>query len=125
MVDGVSGTDLYRLVLDPTAGAARRCPTTGSPSRRPAAAGFAAQAVWQLVSSPVVAGQAAGPVAGRPAAGGHLTLETARGALALTGAVRPVHDSTLTGPLSGSRRYAWTDISLDDVRTVGRPTARP
>ena len=38
--------------------------------------------------------------------------------LALTGAVRPVHDTTLTGPLAGSRRYVWTDLSLSDVRTV-------
>jgi diacylglycerol O-acyltransferase len=47
-----------------------------------------------------------------------LTQETARGALALTGAVRPVHDTTLTGPLSGSRRYAWTDVTLADIRKV-------
>ncbi len=118
MVDGVSGTDLYRLVLDPTAEPGTSVADDWQPEPPPGAAGFAAQAVWQLVSSPVVAGQALVRSLAAPRQVAHLTLETARGALALTGAVRPVHDSTLTGPLSGSRRYAWTDISLDDVRTV-------
>ncbi|MGN6129174.1 MAG: WS/DGAT domain-containing protein, partial [Nocardioidaceae bacterium] len=43
---------------------------------------------------------------------------SARGLLAIAGAARPVHLSSVTGPLDGSRRYTWTDVSLDDVRTV-------
>ena len=33
-------------------------------------------------------------------------------------ALRPVRSTSLTGPLEGSRRYTWTDISLGDVRIV-------
>jgi diacylglycerol O-acyltransferase len=118
MVDGVSGTDLYRLVLDPTEEPGDAVPDDWQPEAPSSSVGFTAQAVWHLVSSPVGAGGALVRSLATPRRLAHLSLETARGALALTGAVRPVHDSTLMGPLSGSRRYAWTDISLDDVRTV-------
>jgi diacylglycerol O-acyltransferase len=38
----------------------------------------------------------------------------------MTGALRPVHDSSLTGPLDGSRRYAWATVSLSEIGTVRR-----
>ena len=44
--------------------------------------------------------------------------ETARGLLAMVPALRPVRSTSLTGPLEGSRRYTWTDVSLADVRVV-------
>jgi diacylglycerol O-acyltransferase len=50
------------------------------------------------------------------------TLESARGVLAITGALRPVHGTSLTGTLTGSRRYAWTDVALDDIATVRKAT---
>ena len=36
----------------------------------------------------------------------------------MASALRPVQRTSLTGPLEGSRRYTWTDISLGDVRIV-------
>ena len=36
----------------------------------------------------------------------------------MASALRPVRITSLTGPLEGSRRYTWTDISLGDVRAV-------
>ena len=118
MVDGVSGTDLYRLVLDATPVPGPPVPDDWQPALPSSSVSFAAQAAWHLARTPVEAGQAIVRSLAAPRRLAHLTLESARGALALAGAVRPVHDTTLTGPLSGSRRYAWTDVSLDDVRTV-------
>ena len=118
MVDGVSGTDLYRLVLDPTAEPGAPVPDDWQPEAPSSSLTFAAEAIWDLVSSPVGAAQAVVRSLATPRQLARVTLETARGALALTGAVRPVHDTTLTGPLSGSRRYVWTDLSISDIRTV-------
>ena len=36
----------------------------------------------------------------------------------MASALRPVQHTSLTGPLEGSRRYTWTDISLGDIRVV-------
>lgn len=36
----------------------------------------------------------------------------------MTGALRPLHPSTLVGPLDGSRRYTWTNVSFADIRAV-------
>ncbi len=118
MVDGVSGTDLYRLVLDPTAEPGEGVPDDWQPESPASALSFAAEAAWDLVRSPVGAARAVVRSLAAPRNLARATLESARGVLALTGAVRPVHDTTLTGPLSGSRRYVWTDVSLSDVRAV-------
>lgn len=120
MVDGVSGTDLYHLVLDPTATPPSVVPDNWEPAAPVSALAFTGQALWELASSPA---RAARGLAGSLRAPRHLarsTLVAARGSLALSGAVRPVHGSSLTGPLDGSRRYAWTRISLADIRTVRR-----
>ena len=118
MVDGVSGTDLYRLVLDSSAEPGAAVPDDWQPESPASTLGFTADAVWHLLSSPVGAGHALVRSLATPRQLARATVESARGALALTGAVRPVHDTTLTGPLSGSRRYVWTDLSLSEVRTV-------
>jgi WS/DGAT/MGAT family acyltransferase len=118
MVDGVSGTDLYRLILDPTSEPGAPVPDDWQPEPPVGPLRFAAGGAWHLVSMPVAAGQAAVRSLAAPRRLARFTLESTRGALALAGAMRPVHDTTLTGPLSGSRRYAWTDLSLEDVRIV-------
>jgi diacylglycerol O-acyltransferase len=118
MVDGVSGTDLYRLILDPTPEPGTPVPDGWQPESPLGPVAFTAQAVWQLVTSPVAVTRTVARSLAAPRRVVRLTCETARGALALTGAVRPVHDTTLTGPLSGSRRYTWTDVPLADIRKV-------
>ncbi|WP_151081864.1 WS/DGAT/MGAT family O-acyltransferase [Nocardioides cynanchi] len=118
MVDGVSGTDLYRLVLDATPEPGTAVADDWRPERPRHTLVFTAQAARHLAGAPLDAGRAVAHALATPRQLVRTTRQTARGALALTGAVLPVHRTTLTGPLSGSRRYAWTDVSLDDVRTV-------
>lgn len=118
MVDGVSGTDLYHLVLDPTAAPQAAVPDTWEPAAPVAGLTFAGQALWELAGAPTRAARVVAGSLRTPRRLVRSTLFAARGTVALSGAVRPVHASSLTGPLDGSRRYAWTDVSLADIRDV-------
>lgn len=114
MVDGVSGTDLYQLLLDPGPTPQPGVPDTWVPQPPLSTARFTAGAVRELVTSPV---RAAGALA-RAARAPRRLASTALGLAALSGSLRPVHPSSLSGELRGGRRYAWTTVSLDEIRTV-------
>lgn len=120
MVDGVSGTDLYRLVLDP--GPDPRAPVvdTWRPAPPQSRLSFTARAMWDSARAPAAGARAFGAALGAPRRLSRRSGRTVKGLLTMSSALRPVHDSSLTGPLDGSRRYAWTTVSLSDVRTVRR-----
>jgi diacylglycerol O-acyltransferase len=48
------------------------------------------------------------------------TVAAARGGLALSAAILPVHGPSVSGTVGPARRYAWTTVSLDSVRDVRR-----
>jgi diacylglycerol O-acyltransferase len=118
VVDGVSGTDIYQLVLDPTPTPRGPEPDHWQPAQPASALAFNAESALEMVTSPVQAVRAATRALARPVRLARTTLTSAQGALNIAGAARPVHATSLTGPLDGSRRYTWTDVSLDDIRVV-------
>lgn len=118
MVDGVSGTDLYQLVLDPTPTPRPPVPDTWEPAPPPSLWAFTSEAVRGLPGSPLQALRAATRALGTPLSLARATARSAQGLLTIAGAARPVHATSLTGPLDGTRRYAWTDADLGDIRTV-------
>ena len=120
LADGVSGTDLYRLVLDPSPEPRPHLADEWQPAPPQSTMSFTAQAFWDAARIPAAAVRAIGVALETPRRLALLTVQTAKGLLAITGALRPVDSSSLTGRLGGSRRYAWTTVSLSDVRTVRR-----
>jgi WS/DGAT/MGAT family acyltransferase len=118
LADGVSGTDLYRLVLD-TSPQPRPHPVDDwQPAQPQSTVSFTAQALLDAARLPGAVVRAIGAALERPRRLALLTVQTVKGVVTMTGALRPVDDSSLTGPLGGSRRYAWTTVSLSDIRTV-------
>ncbi len=118
VVDGVSGTDLYQLLLDPTPTRRPGVPDTWEPEPEEPAVRYTAEALRELVTSPLHLTGALAHAARTPRRMVRTTARTASGLLTLSGALRPVHGSSLSGPLDGGRRYTWTTVRLDDVRTV-------
>jgi diacylglycerol O-acyltransferase len=118
MVDGVSGSDLYYLVLDRSTTPSPGVPDSWTPARPVSALSFTARSVLELATSPMHVARAATRALATPGRLIRSTAATAQGLFNLAGAARPVHPTSLTGHLDGSRRYAWTDVSLADIRDV-------
>ncbi len=118
LADGISGTDLYRLVLDPSPEPRPHLADEWQPAPPQSTMSFTAQAFWDAARIPAAAVRAIGVALETPRRLALLTVQTAKGLLAITGALRPVDSSSLTGRLGGSRRYAWTTVSLSDIRVA-------
>ena len=118
MADGVSGTDLYRLVLDPTPTPPPPEDDMWEPAPTASQWSFTARAVLDLAASPAQAARVASRVLAAPRQLIGTVTRSAQGLINLAGAARPVHATSLTGHLDGSRRYAWADASLTEIREV-------
>jgi len=118
MVDGVSGSDLYYLVLDSTPDPQAPVADSWKPAQPPSTLAFSASAARELALTPVRATRSAVLALRHPRRLSHTAAWTAGGLTALAGALRPVPRSSLTGPLGERRRYTWTESSLEDLRTV-------
>ncbi|NYD40927.1 wax ester/triacylglycerol synthase family O-acyltransferase [Nocardioides panaciterrulae] len=118
VVDGVSGTDLYRLLLDPSPERRPGVPDTWLPESSASTAEVTVGALRELLASPVHLAGTLAHAARTPRRLVRTTARTTSGLLTLGGAVRPVHRSSLSGPLGGDRRYTWTTVPMDDLLTV-------
>lgn len=121
MVDGVSGTDLYRVIFDLSPEPAPPPPADTSPvPGEPSSLMLAAEAAVNMALLPVRQVRAARDLLGNPADAARQASETARAVLRLAPAVLPAAASSLSGPIGRQRRYAWARASLDDIKTIKR-----
>jgi WS/DGAT/MGAT family acyltransferase len=121
MVDGVSGTDLYRVIFDvspepsPPAAADDRA-VRGEPSSLELAAQAAlGDLVLPVRGALALTGAAADPGGALRRAGG-----TVGGLAKLAPALGPATGSSLSGPIGRQRRFTWARASLKDVKTIRR-----
>lgn len=120
MVDGVSGTELYHLLLstDPDERLPDEEPPLWQPNQPPSTLQVTADAAGQLMVSPLRLARLVVGAARAPRATVRRALVTARGLTALAGAAVPAHDSTLFGPIGRQRRYDATAVKLQDIRAI-------
>ena len=121
MVDGISGTDLYRVIFDlsadpaPPAVAGDRA-VAGEPS----SAWLAAQAAMDIVMLPVREASVLSDAVTHPRRALQQAADTVRAIAKLAPAVWPGPGTSLSGPTGGHRRYTWARASLEDIKTIKR-----
>jgi diacylglycerol O-acyltransferase / wax synthase len=120
MVDGVSGTDLYRVIFDFS-------PEPGSPATddraaqaEPSPLRLAAQVAVDMVVLPARETLALGAAAADPGSAIRQATGTARAFAKLVPALWPATGSSLNGQIGGQRRYTWARATLNDVKKIKR-----
>jgi diacylglycerol O-acyltransferase len=122
MVDGVSGTDLYRVVFDtspepePAPPAADNWTAAPEPSTARLVSGAAADAAALPVRQALALSRATTDPRRALTRATGLT----RAVMRLVPSARPAARSSLSGPIGGQRRYAWARASLEDIKTIRR-----
>jgi diacylglycerol O-acyltransferase / wax synthase len=118
MVDGVSGTDLYRVIFDVSPDPAPPVADHRITVAEPSAVWLAAAAVCDTVLLPVREALALGRAMTDPQGVLRQVAGLARAAAKLTPALLPATGSSLSGHIGRQRRYAWARASLEDVTAI-------
>ena len=118
MVDGVSGTDLYRVIFDISPEPAPPAVDDRPIVEPPSSLSLAAQAAVDMVMMPVREATALGSALTNPGAAVQQVTDTARAMLRMASSLLPATGSSLSGPIGQQRRYTWARASLGDVKTI-------
>jgi WS/DGAT/MGAT family acyltransferase len=121
MVDGIAGTDLYRVIFDftpePSPPAAADDRTVGA---EPSSTLLAAQAALDMAALPARQALALSRAVANPGRTLARAAGTARAMAKLAPSLWPASTSSLRGQIGRERRYTWARASLDDIRMVKR-----
>ena len=120
MVDGISGTDLYRVIFDFSPEPSPPVPDDRVVGAEPSPLQLAAQAALDTVVLPVREALALSGVVADPGGAARQVAGTVRAAAKLAPALWPVPGTSLSGRIGRQRRYTWARASLDDVKTIRR-----
>jgi len=118
MVDGVSGTDLYRVVFDASPEPSPPAAAGPAAGPEPSALSLAAAAALDLALLPWRDARALGEFLARPGEAVRQVTATAQGVAKLAASLAPASGSSLVGPIGRQRRYTWARASLADVKTI-------
>jgi WS/DGAT/MGAT family acyltransferase len=122
MVDGVSGTDLYRVIFDVTP---QLSPVPAVADDRivdgePSSALLAAAAALDMATLPARQALALGRAVTDPRRTVAQVVGTARAIGKMAPALWPATRSSLSGQIGAQRRCTWARASLADIKTVKR-----
>ncbi len=120
MVDGVSGTYMYRVLLDLSAGPSPPVAGDRTVAGEPSAFWLIAAAAADLATLPVRGTVALRRALADPGRAMQQTTDLVRAIVKLSPSFRPAAGSSLSGPIGRPRRYAWARASLEDVKTIKR-----
>lgn len=120
MVDGVSGSDLYQVILDESPQPRPAIADDWRPNPEPGTLELVVDALLGLALNPVAQLRMLAAALGQVETVVGQIREVTRGLSTLSEALRPADASSLSGSLSAHRRFTWRRVSLDDVRVVRR-----
>jgi diacylglycerol O-acyltransferase len=120
MVDGVSGTDLYRVVFDFSPEPSPAAADDRTPGAEPSPLELTAEAVLDDVVLPLREALALSGAASHLGGAIRQAADTVRGLVKWVPAAWPATGSSLTGPIGRERRFTWVRASLDDVKLIKR-----
>ena len=118
MVDGVSGTDLMAVVLDPSPAGGEPVPDEWQPEPEPSDTDLVRDAIEETLASPAEMARWMRSGLRRPrrlVTGGREVLD---GALSLGRHLQPNVELSIEGSIGPHRRWTWTSATLDDIRTI-------
>jgi diacylglycerol O-acyltransferase / wax synthase len=119
MADGISGNDLFTVLLDRESDASSADHGVWRPAPEPSALHLAADALWQLVLSPydellvVCRGTIAAPIRVMCR-----LRDVAEGMFSYARRVPPTGSNSLVGTIGPHRRWTSASATLDDVKTI-------
>lgn len=118
MVDGVSGTDLYRVIFDASPEPAPSVDDTWTSVAAPSSLAVFGAAALDALLLPAREARALGGIVRHPRRIAQQTIDTVRGVSKLAMSGLPTPDSSLTGQIGQQRRFTSVRWSLDDVKTI-------
>jgi len=119
MVDGIAGTDLYRVIFDFSPQPAPPVADSRILGAEPSALELAARAAADMVVLPAREALALGSAAAAdPGSAVRQAVGAARAFAKLAPALWPATGSSLSGNIGRQRRYTWSRMSLDDVKKI-------
>lgn len=118
MVDGVSGTDMYRVIFDLSPEPAAPVAETRQIAAEPSGLVLAAAAAADMVARPARGILTLAGALTRPRETARQASQIARAVAKLATSAWPATGSSLSGPIGRQRRYAWARASLADVKMV-------
>jgi diacylglycerol O-acyltransferase len=118
MVDGISGTDLYRVIFDLTPEPAPPTVEARRVSAEPSGLELVASAALDMVARPAQGVLALAGAMTRPADSIQQASKTARAVARLAASAPPATSSSLCGRIGSQRRYTWARASLAEVKAI-------
>jgi diacylglycerol O-acyltransferase len=118
MVDGVSGTDIYRVMFDTSPDG--DLPASPQPSAEPSTLDLVSRAYGEALLLPVRSTRAVAAMLVHPAASLAAAVSTGRALRKVAATALPASPSSLSGPIGQQRRYTWARVPLAEVRTIKR-----
>ena len=119
MVDGISGADMYRVLLAPLPEPAQ--PAADLPAgESPSALSLIAEAVADMVQLPVRSARLLSEAMADPGSAMQQAAAVARAFARFAPSLWPAANSSLSGNIGQQRRYTLARASLDDIKTIKR-----
>jgi diacylglycerol O-acyltransferase len=120
LVDGVSGTDLYRVIFDLSPEPSPATVDDRTVAAEPTDLSLALDAAAELALLPLREASALIDALSRPGDAIRQATDTIRGLANLARSLLPATGSSLNGPIGRQRRYTWARASLGDIKAIKR-----